>query len=89
MNALDLYKFVTENNLEYNRLEYDSGEVEVLLFVEYYNISDFASLLGAGAFDDSGIECHMKDGYMVFEMNGICDDFGIDIDEVFPKKEYA
>ena len=89
MTALELYRFVVENKLEYNRFENDNGEVEVLLFIEFYNLKYFAEMLGPGAFDDEGIPCTMKDGYVCVEMSLVCDWFDIDIDEVFKEEQTA
>jgi len=69
MKSLDLYKFVTDNQL--------------LLFIPYYLIDDWSKLLGSKIFKDEGIECIMKCSYFCFWMMDICDRFDIDMYEIF------
>lgn len=78
MKALDLYKFVTNNNIEYHWWDGD-----VMLFVSNYLIDEWCKLLGEGIFDEEGIKCTMKSGYFCFEMQDICDYHDIDINEIF------
>ena len=95
MTALDLYKFVTKNNLEYNKKIYDVHEgenpfitqqYEVYLFVPIYELEEWNKLLGSFIFEE-GINCVMKEKYVCFMMQDICDHFDIDITEIFGKEE--
>lgn len=78
MTELDLFKFIQDHNSEYHW----HGE-EIYFFVGDSDFKDFISLLPYSIFDDSGIDCKLKDGYLVFEMIGICDYCGIDPKRVF------
>jgi len=84
MKALDLYKFVTDNDIEYSYAM--NGQTEDVLIFPYYNqVSDFAKMLPKCIFDDEGIVCNMKDGYLAIWMNNICDYCEIEVGEVFKK----
>jgi hypothetical protein len=80
MEIIDLYKFITENKIEYHWHSED-----VIMFVDCQNVKEFNDLLPATIFDDYGIECHMKDGYFCFEMAQICSYCDIDLIDIFPE----
>ena len=82
MKAIELYKFITEHNIEYHWHEDD-----VLMFVDCYNIKEFNDLLPGTIFDDSGINCKMKDGYFCFKMEQICSYCDIEMFDVFPNEK--
>lgn len=86
MKAIDFYKFITENEIEYHWHEHD-GKQDVIFFVEYRNIEDFAKILTTFDFDEDGVECHMKDGYFCFWADDILAGHGIELEEIF-KKEF-
>jgi len=81
MTVIDLYKFVNENNLEYH--QYDN---DVILFMDFFYLEEFNKLLGPTIFDDDGISCVMKDGYLCFMMQYICDYYGIELIKIFDKQ---
>jgi len=83
MKAIDLYKFVKENDIEYHWY-YDS---EVFMYVEIQHIDEWNKLLGSSIFDDDGLDCIMKEGYFVFEMQNICECFDIELSEIFKNKD--
>jgi hypothetical protein len=56
------------------------------MFVNIFTIEEFAKLLPSGIFDDSGIECIMKDGYFCFYMEQICNYCDIELIDIFPDK---
>jgi hypothetical protein len=83
MTELELYKFIEENGIEYH---WFNENTNVIIFVNHYLLPDWNKLLGIHILDEEGIVCRMKDGYMCFEMNEICDYFGIEISNVFLKE---
>ena len=85
MKAIDLHKFVNENNIEYHKGGYYIPTI--YMFVPISLISDFNKLLGVSIFDDEGITCVMKGNYFTFEMIDICENLDIDSDEVFTKQD--
>jgi hypothetical protein len=81
MKALDLYKFIQNNNIEYRWYDKD-----VIMFVNCSAIEEFNKLLGPHILDDNGIECRMKDGYFCFMMANICEYSDIELIDIFPNK---
>ena len=81
MTELDLYKFITDNVIEWNRLD-NNGKPDVIIFPLIYQIEEFANLV-KGYTGDGGIECRLMDGYFAFWMQDICDYYGIEINNVF------
>ena len=86
MKAIDLYKFVHENKCEWNDCR-NNNEPEVILFVDFYLLKDFAKLLGNNFLDEGGQDCAMKQYCLCFEMDYICEYFGIELEEIFSTKE--
>jgi len=82
MKALQLYKFITENNIEWHWKNED-GLDDVLMFVDIGVIKYFNEIIGPIIFNDEGIICHMKDGYFAFWMYEICEYHNIELKEVF------
>jgi hypothetical protein len=84
MNALSLYKFITQNNSEYHWLFDSDGCPDVLLFVDFSEIESFAKLLQNSRFlINDGLNAVMKNKYFVFQMAKICEHFNIELSEVF------
>ena len=82
MTELELYKFVVENNLEYHWHDED-----VILFINFYLLDDFTKLLGFSILDEEGIICHLKEGYICIWMFSICENFDIELKNIFKKDE--
>ena len=59
MKAIDLHKFVNENNIEYHKGGYYIPTI--YMFVPISLISDFNKLLGVSIFDDEGISPFKKE----------------------------
>lgn len=86
MTELTLYKFINDNNIEWHWNQRGLSD-DVLIFPAFYQIEDFAKLFSPSDFDESGIECTMKDKYFCFWMRDICEAYGIEIENVFPKEK--
>ena len=84
MSELELYKFVTENNLEFNFIDDDK---EVILFVNKWVVDDFKDLLSkSSAFlDDYGLSSVIKDKYLAVKMGDYCEYHSIELSNVFMK----
>jgi hypothetical protein len=80
MTELQLYKFITDNHIEYH---WDIVKHDVWMFIPFHHLYDFNKMLGSGITDEDGIECIMKDGYICFEMVQVCEYFDIDPENVF------
>ena len=86
MTELSLYKFISENAIEW-KWELNDGNKDVVMFPYHYQIEDFAALLSPTIFDEEGIHCWMKDGYFAIWMNKICQHYGIEIENVFKEDD--
>lgn len=94
MTELEIYKFVTENDIECHWEEtYRKVETTYQLFVwippEY--LREFCELLGYSAFDDGG-DCETTlcyNGYTcVSNLDEVLELYGIDAEKVFPKDKF-
>lgn len=84
MSELELHKYITANAIEWHWA--DNNETpDVLIFPRVYELTWFVLLLSHSHFDDGGIPCNLMDGYVAIWMNDICDYYGINIENVFPK----
>ena len=81
MTELDLYKFINENSIEWHKEE--GGEIYIFPFV--WDIEEFSKLI-AGYHPDEGFKCNLRDNYICFKMNDICDYFEIDLNKIFQEK---
>lgn len=82
MTELDLYKFVSDNEIEYHW-----HDDNVIIFVSVWRIEQWSKLLGHGIMDEEGIECRMKYNYFCFWMKDICGYFGIELSNVFKNEQ--
>jgi hypothetical protein len=81
MKATDLLRFVLEE-----AINYDWHNDDVIMFLPIYQIEDFQKVLNCeGIYDDYGIECHMKSGYLAIEMKCVVEYFGFDLEDIFKK----
>lgn len=81
MTAIELCKYI--QNVEWHWVAVDEGQRDVFLMPSIWQVEDFVELLDSTIFDD-GIRCTLKERYIVFEMQEICEYYGIDLTEVFP-----
>lgn len=82
MTELKLYKFITENNIEWHK-ELLRNVPDIVIFCPFNTIEQLHELLDQTIFDDEGIKCHMKDGYLAIWIAEICEHYDIEIDNVF------
>lgn len=69
---VDLYEFFKDNE---THLHTENGKIIAFCCINFRNLSRFAELLGHGAFDDDGIQCIMRDGYIVVDVNQFIEDW--------------
>lgn len=86
MTEIELYKFIRDNDIEWHWRDND-GQEDVYILPFYFNLPDLIEILGGTILTNEGIECRLRDGYFAIWMNDICEYFGIDIFQVFPKEE--
>lgn len=79
MTELELYKFIHNNAIEWHKQDND-GTPDVVIFVHYFYLPELFELLKK--YDES-LECRLKENYFALFMGNICDNFGIDIENLF------
>jgi len=85
MEAIDLYKYINDNNIEWHYQDNDGTE-DVIIFPYAFQVEDFNKLI-KDQVGDGGIECRMMGGYFAFWMNDICEYYGIELSKVFDPKD--
>lgn len=85
LTELQMYKFFKDIEWRY---EDNEGQEDVIAFIEHYRVEEFYILIGSvNLFDDGGYPCIWKGGYFCFWMNEICEWFGLELENVFPRDE--
>lgn len=87
MTELQLYKFVQDNRVEWRwEINRETGyeKDDVILLPYIFHFEDFMKLIG-DAFDEYPLEVKARRDYVAIWMQEICDYFGIEIENVFPK----
>lgn len=79
MTELQLYKFVKNNQLEYNHVDGD-----VILFVDFDSLKEFGELVKSFV-SDGGLDVTLKQDYVGVHMSDLCDYYGVDLLAVFEK----
>lgn len=84
MTELQLYRYIKDNDIEWNHF-YDNefGYMDIVIFPKLWQLDELSDLLSNSVFDDEGIKCHMKKGYVAIPMRDICDHYDIDMHNVF------
>lgn len=83
MKAIDFYKFIHDNSIEFHWCENDeTNERDVVFFVAYYHVDEFRKLLSYSDFDD-GIYCVMKGNCFAFWASAILSRYNIELTEIF------
>jgi len=85
MSELDLYKFIQDKNVEYHwyRNEKDESKRTPYLFVMFDDLKEFTKLLGFIFFEE-GHETIIKQDYVCFDGDEICEYFGLETSKVLP-----
>ncbi len=86
MTELILYKFIRNYYIEWHREE-NNGDKDIIAFINLRDMEAFGALLPTSIFDDNGISCVMKDGYIAIWMKEICEYFDIEMENVFIEVE--
>ena len=90
MKAVDLYRFIVEHDIEwhyYNADDVCGDRKDVVLFINFGDLSDFTNLLSETIFDDGRISCVLKNGYVAIDnLSNICEHYDIELTDVFKIK---
>ena len=82
MNALQLYKYIHKNKIEYHWLN-NEGTQDVIIFPSFDQLDELNKLVPFAVYEDNGIPCAIKDGYVALWMSYICEYCDIDMSDVF------
>lgn len=84
MKVLDLYKFIKNNSIEWHWIDDNN---DVVIFLDYSELYDFRDLLTSSDFDDEGIKCNLKDGYVAICLKDLLENHDIELSEIFTENE--
>lgn len=87
MTELELYKYINENDIEWHRYK-DNKIEEIWILPKFYQLPEFHKLCSPCLFDDGGIECRMKDGYLGIDIIPVCEHYGIEYNNIFKGDDY-
>lgn len=90
MTELALYRFIQENDIEYNIFADENPFKinKVYAFIPIYLIQEFVDLFKKSLLlIDNPLECNLKEFYLCIELIQICDHFDIEPENIFKQKE--
>lgn len=81
MSELDLYKFVQDKEMDWR------GE-KLIMWLYYYDLKDFAELIGDDALSEGGLEVSLLQAGMIgVELNEVCEWFDIEPERILKKED--
>jgi len=80
MSELELYRFITENKIEWVRVK-NKGKEDLLMLVGLDDIKTVLEMFNLH-FDDN-MECFLGYSYIRIWMKAICERYGIEMENVF------
>lgn len=81
MKAVDLYRYISDNNIEWHR-QNNEGVEDVIIFPYTFQLEEFNDLI-KNYHKDEGVPAVIKNGYLAIWMLDLCSYFDIDINDVF------
>lgn len=84
--AIEFYKYIKENNIEWHWFD-NNGVQDVIILPYTFQLEDFIELLSETDFDDEGVKCVLKSGYVAIRLGELFENKGIELSEVFPENE--
>ncbi len=88
MTELELYKFITDANVEWHR-ENNEGKDDIIIMPYVFNLKDFCELVKNYDDDGEGLQMRLMSGsYVAIWMKELCDYFGVEMNNVFKGKSY-
>lgn len=89
MKALDLYKFIKNNSIEWHWIDTWKEPInhDVVIFPYLFQLEEFHKLLSPRSFDDDGIECNLMDNYLAIKLKDLLESYDIELSEIFPQNE--
>lgn len=84
MTELDLYKFITENDLEY-RWQDNKGEEDLLIWIPFYLLEDFTKMINLDYIGESYLDVVLQSNAICLFLSTVCYAYNIDIETVVEK----
>ncbi len=84
MTELDLYKFITDNAIEWHRHD-RNGNDDVIIFPYIFQLEEFSKLFKNY---DEGLDIKLMDGYVCIWMRDLCEYYGVEMNNVFKGNNY-
>ena len=85
MTALELYKFINENTLEWRWQEDENNDDNVILFIPFDYLEEFTKLINLDYINDGYHRVIMKGDSICIFLDEVCSAYGLDINEIFEK----
>lgn len=83
MTELELYKFITNNEIEI-----DWRGSQLLAWIEHYYLEEFSDMLDRCDADDGGIKCRLQNGgVVVLDLSEVCEEYDIDPNNISESDE--
>jgi hypothetical protein len=84
LETIEFKKFINESNIEFHwGVNPDTDKKDVIFFPSFFMAQELSQLLGNSAFEDEGIPCTMRYGYLALWASVILDSHGIELTEIF------
>lgn len=87
MKALELYKFINDNKIEYHWETDPDGDKDVIIYPEPDELKELFKILTPSLFDDGGIPIIMLNGYVAIWASTLLNYYGIELTEIFGEDE--
>ncbi len=85
MTELKLHKFINDNYIEY-RWDLNNKKDDVIVWIPFYLCDEFSELIEPDNFSDGGgMDVRFQKNCVAFFISEICDYWGVEIENVFPK----
>jgi hypothetical protein len=84
MTELDLYKFITDNEVEWHRHDRD-GEDDVIIMPYIFHLEEFTKLFNV---NEEGVDIKLMNGYVCIWMKDLCEYYGVEMNNVFKGNNY-
>ena len=78
MTELELYRFITDHNVERSK-----NEDTILVWIYHFLIDDFVKLCWWSTFDEWWLDIRLQEDYICLDITSICECHDIDPDNIF------
>lgn len=87
MTELDLYKFITDNEVEWHRHD-NEGEEDIIIMPYIFHLEEFSEITKDYDRDGQGLDIKLMNGYVCIWMKDLCEYFGVEMNNIFKGNNY-